>query len=289
MKKAMKYGLAGFFTFLVLTACHNEKESDPVSDLEVQAILDQLASDYDPMPEGEITRSSDNRVFAQYAKPTEKYGHGILGDKIEAEQLVVVADGVFYELILQSDYVFEDISPRLYDVDGDGEEEIITIRTHMSRGAGIAIYKTSDGELTEFARVTEIGKSNRWLNIVAIADLDHDKSLELVWIQTPHIGGILKVAEIQAGSLEVLAEKQQYSNHAIGERNLCLSVLTEQEGKKVFYVPGQSRDKIIGFTYENKDLEIFEEIIQNVDFSKPLHAQYSFNNVLEGVNNCLQE
>jgi hypothetical protein len=222
---AMKNGIAVLFSLLVLWGCHTEKEKVTISDIEAQAILNQLVSDYESLPEGAITRSLDNRVFAQYSLPTEKYGHGILGDKIEAEQLVVVVDGVFYEHKLLDEYVFEDISPRLYDVDGDGELEFITIRTNVTRGGGIAIYKIVDEQLVEYAHVTEIGSRHRWLNIVAIADLDQDKSIELVWIETPHIGGILKIAEIEAGSLKVLAEKGQYSNHAIGERNLCFAFL----------------------------------------------------------------
>ena len=74
-----------------------------------------------------------------------------------------------------------------------------------------------------------------WLNIVTINDLDNDGIVELVWIQTPHIGGILKVAKINAGALQVLDTESQYSNHEGGERNMCLSILTEQSSQKIFF------------------------------------------------------
>ena len=170
----MKDSIAVIFSLLVLWGCHQEKENAKNSNIRTQTILNQLVSDYKLLPEGVVNRSTDSAVFAQYAMPTEKYGHGILGDKIEAEQLVVVVDGVFYEHHLTDEYVFEDISPRLYDVDGDGELEFVTIRTHVSRGGGIAIYKIVDEQLVEFAHLAEIGSRHRWLNIVAIADLDHD-------------------------------------------------------------------------------------------------------------------
>jgi len=282
----MKYGLILIFSLFILIACKNEKEKLTNSDIENQTIIDQLVTNYDQLPEREIVRSTDNRVYAQFAMPTEKYSHGILGDKIEAGQLVVVVDSVFYELTLPGEFVFEDISPRLYDVDGDTELEFITIRTNISQGAGIAIYKIIDEQLVEYAFVPEIGTTYRWLNIVAIDDLDNDGIVELVWIQTPHIGGILKAAKIKAGTLKVLAEKAQYSNHAIGERNLCLSILTVQFNQKVFYVPNQSRNKIVGFTFKNNELEVFEEITQEVDFSKTLGSQYSFSNTIEEGNNC---
>ena len=283
----MKYGLIIISSLFILIACNNEKEKLTNPDIENQTILNQLVTNYEQLPEREIVRSLDNRVYAQYAMPTEKYSHGILGDKIEAEQLVVAVDSVFYELTLPGEFVFEDISPRLYDVDGDTELEFITIRTNISQGAGIAIYKIIDEQLVEYAYVPEIGTSYRWLNIVAIDDLDNDEIVELVWIQTPHIGGILKAAKIKAGTLKVLAEKAQYSNHAIGERNLCLSILTEKFNQKVFYVPNQSRNKIVGFTFKNNELEVFEEITQVVDFSNTLGSQYSFSNTIEEGNNCI--
>lgn len=282
----MKYGFIIICSLFILIACNHEKEKLTNSNIGNQTILNQLVANYEQLPEREIIRSLDNRVYAQYAKPTEKYGHGILGDKIEAEQLVVVVDSVFYELTLPGEFAFEDISPRLYDVDGDGELEFITIRTNVSKGAGIAIYKIMDGQLVEYANVPEIGTANRWLNIVAINDLDNDGIVELVWIQTPHIGGILKVAKINSGTLKVLAEKAQYSNHEIGERNLCLSILTVQSNQKVFYVPSQSRNKIVGFTFKNNELEVFEEITQVVDFSKFLGSQYGFSNTIEEGRNC---
>jgi hypothetical protein len=276
-----------FLSLLALIACNKKSDKVPDPNMEHQAILNQLRTNYEQLPEQEISISLDNRVYAQYAMPTEKYTHGILGDGIEAEQLVVVRDGVFYEYILPGDYVFEDIRPRLYDVDGDHELEVITIRTNVSKGAGIAIYKIEDGALVEYAHVPEIGNAYRWLNIAAIHDLDNDGIVELAWIETPHIGGTLKVAKIHAGKLQVLAEKAQYSNHKIGERNLCLSVLTEQSNKKVLYVPNQSRNKIVGFAFENNEFQAIDAIDQVVDFSKSLAAQYSFENTIEEENNCI--
>lgn len=271
---------------LIFAAC-KEKEEVPAPPIETISILEQLAGNYEELPEAQISMSADKRVYATYTTPTEIYSHGILGDKIEAAQLVVVVDSVFYELKLPGDYVFEDIRPRLYDVDGDNELEFITIRSNVAKGAGIVIYKIIDEQLLEYAHVAEIGTRNRWLNIVSIHDVDEDGIVELIWIQTPHIGGILKVAKIEEGTLQVLTEQSFYSNHAIGERNLCLSVLTENSNQKVFYVPSQDRSRITGFTFQNNELKVFEEIIQAVDFSKTLSTQFIFSNTIEEEDNCI--
>ena len=283
----MKTILLKIICLSLLMGCTKEQETAPPPINDGTPILIQLAENYEQLPEKEIAKNLNYNTYAQYAMPTEEYGHGVLGDKIEAKQLVVVVDSVFYEYTLPNDYVFEDIRPRLYDVDGDSKLEFITIRTNVFQGGGIAIYKIVAGQLIEYAYVPEIGTPNRWLNIVTIADLDNDGILELVWIETPHIGGIVKVAKINPGALEVLTEKAQYSNHAIGERNLCLSVLTEQLNTKPFYVSNQSRDKIIGFTFSDNELFTFEEIPQAVDFSKTLASQYNFSNLIEEVDNCI--
>ncbi len=138
-----------------------------------------IEHNYEQLPEQAIAISLDSNVYAQYTMPTDRYRHGILGDRVEGGQLVVVVNSDFYELTLENQYVFEDIRPRLYDVDKDGELEFITLRTHTALGGGITIYKIINQQLTEYAQVAEIGRSNRWLNVVAIHDLDNDGMVEL--------------------------------------------------------------------------------------------------------------
>ncbi len=273
---------------LLVSAC--SKESAPMLDPPPNSgstILEQLNESYTQLPEQAISTSRDKRVYAQYTNPTERYNHRVMGDGVEGGGLVVVVDSVFYELELPENYVFEDIRPRLFDVDQDGNLEIITIRTEVTQGAGILIYKVVNNQLEEYAYVPEIGIPSRWLNLVTINDLDNDGVIEMVWIQTPHIGGILKVSKIQPGELTVLDELSQYSNHGYGDRNLCLSVLTQQDQEKVFYVPTQNRSQIFGFKYTNDNLEIVSEIDQSVDFSKPLSEQYDFTSIVSIEDNCI--
>ena len=251
------------------------------------AIIEQLNANYSLLPEASFSISKDSSTLAAYTQPTERYRHGILGDRIEAGQLVVVINGVFFERTLSTDYVFEDIRPRLADVDHDGKLEFITIRTHVQLGGGIAIYKIENDQLIEYAHVEEIGIPNRWLNPVIIHDLDQDGTVELAWIQTPHIGGILKIAKIQPGKLKPLDETQFYSNHGIGERNLCLSVLTEENEKRVFYVPSQGRDQLVGFSFQDNQLVEEVRVDQEVDFGVPLIEQYGFEGVVVTENNCI--
>ncbi|MBX2875197.1 MAG: VCBS repeat-containing protein [Saprospiraceae bacterium] len=300
MKSILYPGLSILFVLVMISlnfSCQKEEaeitppeehnpptESDSLSHSQIRQ---RLRTEYQLMPEEQMAISKDSTTYAQYSLPVTRYRHGILVDQVEAGQLVVVLDGKFYDLTLEDTYVFEDIRPRLADVDADGVLEIVTIRSHLSNGAGIAIYKVLDDQLQEYARVEEIGLANRWLNPVAIADLDQNGTVEIVWIQTPHIGGILKIASFAAGTLSVLDETSFYSNHAIGERNLCLSVLTQEAGEFIFYVPSQNRNQIVGFSWSGDKLEQTSVIDQSVDFSTPLVDQYPFNNMIDEEDNCI--
>ena len=66
-------------------------------------------------------------------------------------------DGGVFRLVLPERRVFEDTEPRLADVDGDGDPEVIVVESDMREGARLAIYDT-DGlvSVNEF-----IGRSNR--------------------------------------------------------------------------------------------------------------------------------
>ncbi len=294
----IKYGITiSLLLILICISCTDERVlptmDEPISteetpELTSDTIRQIFGSNYVQLPESAITISEDSTVWAQYAEPTERYTHGILGDRVEAGALVVAANNQIIELILDQNYVYEDIRPRLYDIDGDGKLEVITIRSHVDLGAGIAIYKIEESTLVEYAYVPEIGIRNRWLNVVAINDLDNDGIVELVWIETPHIGGILKVVKILEGKLTAVSEARQYSNHAIGETNLCLSVVVENPNEKLVYVPDQTRTKIAGFVFISNQLVLVDLIDIAVDFSHTLATQYTFENVVDDKVNCIE-
>lgn len=269
--------VVAFLAILLFNSCDSD---EPIS----SALLLEIQSKYEQLPEQSIVYSKDSTVLALYTNPTRKYNHAILGDGIEAEQLIVAVDDVIYELRLADELVFEDIRPRLFDVDGDGELEIITLRSHIENGGGIAIYKIINDQLVEYAYVPEIGQRFRWMNVVAIGDFDNDGVIELAWIETPHIGGTLKIAKITSSRLTAFSEKSEYSNHAINDRNLCLSVVVETPDNNIIYVPTQDRNAIVGFILEGSMLKEYEFISTSVDFSLPLFSQYNFENVVEDLN-----
>ena len=159
---------------------------------------------------------------ARYDGPTTRYPHGVLGDDIEYDTLVVrLTDGREMSARWAQDIVFEDLAPRVVDVDGDGAPEVVTIESHESRGARLAVWGLVDGTLVAKAATPFIGTRFRWLAPVAVADLDGDGFVELAYVDRPHLAKVLRVwryepvANAQARLSEV-ATMNGLTNHRIG-------------------------------------------------------------------------
>ena len=164
--------------------------------------------------------AAENVVEARYDAPTTRYAHGVLGDAIEWGALVMeVEGGRTVRLVLPQERVFEDVAPRLYDVDGDGDKEVIVVESHQAVGARLAIYDP-DGLV---AANDYIGQANRWLAPIGVgaADFDGDGLVELVYIDRPHLAKTLRVFTFVDGALKPIARFPGVTNHRIGESDIA--------------------------------------------------------------------
>ncbi|MXQ06371.1 VCBS repeat-containing protein [Alphaproteobacteria bacterium GH1-50] len=157
---------------------------------------------------------------AVYSEPTTRYAHGVLGDAIEWGALELRgADGKLYRIHLPEYRVFEDTAPRLVDVDGDGEAEVVVVESDTTLGARLAVYDTEGlVSATKF-----IGTSNRWLAPVGIgaADLDGDGQVELAYVDRPHLAKTLRIFRFAPDALVPLADLPGVTNHRIGETDIA--------------------------------------------------------------------
>ncbi len=167
-------------------------------------------------------RAARTVLGATYTAPTTRYAHGVLGDAVEWGALTLRIDScpacaaVRAETItitLPDTRVFEDIAPRLADLDGDGAPEVIVVETDVARGAALAVY----GPGGKIAQTPHIGQSNRWLAPLGSADLDGDGYVELAYIDRPHLAKTLRIWRFANGALEPVADLPGLTNHRIGE------------------------------------------------------------------------
>ncbi len=209
----------------------------------------------DGLSDGEIVTSQRYRDIGQawYVSPTKRYRHAILGDAVEAGGLAVkTRSGKVIRVKLPSHEVFEDRTPRLADLDGDGTAEVITILSSMTKGAAIAIFRLRNGKLKMWARTPFIGRSHRWLNIAGIADFNGDGRLDVAAVWTPHIGGTLKFWTLSSGKLRLLGTLDGFSNHFIGSREQRLSAVGDIDGNGItdLVLPSANRRslRMVGFS-----------------------------------------
>ena len=211
--------------------------------------------------------SAENILSAEYAVPTDRYAHGILGDAIEWAELHIITDGAddnlrkLYRVVLPPDRVFEDVAPRLVDVDGDGQQEVVVVETRASEGAQLAIYD----ETGKIAATPHIGRTNRWLAPIGAADLDGDGAIEIAYIDRPHLAKTLRVWRYLDGALVPVADLPGLTNHRIGERDIGGGIRDCGQGPEMI-TASADWSRVMATTLQNGQLET-RDIGQHVDRS----------------------
>ena len=200
------------------------------------------------LPDGRVATGTGDIAKAWYSEPTQRYKHGVLGDKIEAGALKVVNErGEIYTFRLPKTQVFEDITPRLADLDGDGKTEVITILSSVTQGASIAIFHLNGNAFIKAGQTPYIGLKNRWLNIAGIDRFTGNSNPEIAIVVRPHLDGLLQFYKFKSGKLELLASASGYTNHIIGSKELRLSTSldVDQNRKQDLIIPSLNRRELV--------------------------------------------
>lgn len=185
-------------------------------------------------------------VAARYEGEVTRYPHGVLGDEIEYDTLVVtLSDGRVLRRRWQAPLVFEDIAPRLWDVTGDGVPEVVTVESHADRGARLAIWEVRQGDLQPLAATPFIGQRFRWLAPVGAADLDGDGAIEIAYVDRPHLAKTLRIWRYQNGTLTQVAAAEGFSNHRIGWDYIVGGLRVCGEGPEIVLPSGDWRHVMV--------------------------------------------
>ncbi|MBO9412884.1 VCBS repeat-containing protein [Ruegeria sp. R8_2] len=173
--------------------------------------------------------AADTVTRAHFTDPTTRYAHGVLGDFVEYGGLEMriedassqaplrlqpIYEWTTHSIKLPPDRVFEDLEPRLADVDLDGTNEVIVVESSVHEGAQLAIYNAR-GE--KVAATPHIGTRFRWLAPIGAADLDGDGHVEIAYIDRPHLAKTLRIWRFKDGALTEIAALPGLTNHKIGE------------------------------------------------------------------------
>ncbi|WP_368073641.1 FG-GAP repeat domain-containing protein [Tateyamaria omphalii] len=203
---------------------------------------------------------------ARYADPTDRYAHGVLGDAIEWGTLeLVMQGGDVRRFVLPRDHVFEDIAPRLADLDGDGAPEVMVVEADMSKGAAFAVYG-AQGKITE---TPHIGTRNRWLAPLGAADLDGDGVVEIAYVDRPHLAKTLRIWRYRDGALQHVADLRGVTNHRIGETDIAGGIRTCGPGPEMVLATANWSD-LAAITWDGRQF-VFDDL--GTDTTRPAFAR----------------
>ena len=182
---------------------------------------------------------------AEFAAPTRRYAHAVLGDDVEYAALILHRSNLNADPALGSHAimrrehitirlpltrVFEDLVPRLVDLDQDGAPEVIVVESDAQKGAQLAIYDASG---TKMAATPHIGTRFRWLAPIGAADLDGDGYMEIGYIDRPHLAKTLRIWQFRDGALEPIASTPGLTNHRIGEDFITSAIRDCGQGPEI--------------------------------------------------------
>lgn len=162
-------------------------------------------------------------LAARLTDPTDRYPHNVLGHlrgfaALEAD----LPGGAMARLTLPETRVFEDVAPRLWDVDGDGRAEVVVVESDRDLGARLTAWTVRGEavgapELVLRAAGDFIGRRFRWLALAGIADFTGDGRPEIALVEMPHLARRLVLVGLRGARFEPLAQLDGVSNHRIGE------------------------------------------------------------------------
>jgi hypothetical protein len=211
------------------------------------------------LADGHVVSGSRDIGRVWLAEPTTRYDHGVLGDKIESGALIVeTRDGKLHTVRLTDDAVFEDLEPRLADLDGDGHDEIIVVKSYLARGSSLAIVALRKGRYDIVAETPPLGGPHRWLNPAGIGDFNGDGKIDIALVRQPHVVGALELWTFADGRLRKTATLPDTANHIAGTRALGLSANADFDGDGILdiAIPSLSRGtlRIVSFAPEAREI-----------------------------------
>ena len=184
----------------------------------------------DALPDARILVDDDERVLL-LTRPTRRYGHGVLGDAVEAAGITLVTTrmdpAVVQHIAVPAPAVVEGLAPIWADFTGDGEREIIVTLSDETQGARVVVFDEAGGQIAAGAA---IGAGYRWRHQLAAAPFGPSGELEIADVLTPHIGGPVEFMHRLGADLHIGARVYGYTSHQIGSRNLDTAVAGDLDG-----------------------------------------------------------
>jgi hypothetical protein len=231
-------------------------------DLVLGEVADSPRIPLNALPDSRLLVDSSGRLVL-LTGPTDRYGHGVLGDRLEASSLKVVDLRAHPRSVLEIEIpegdVAEGIAPILADLTGDGRDEIVLTLSNSRVGARLAVLD-STGQIV--AEGPPIGRGGRWRHQLAVAPFGPNGEIELVDVLTPHLGVVVEFFRLEGDELKLVARLPGFSTHLLGSRNLDMALAgdLDGDGRIELLVPTQDKSRLGGIRRTATGAEIAWEL-----------------------------
>jgi hypothetical protein len=218
--------------------------------------------DAQALPDARITLGildgTDNLQALVLSDPTDRYPHGVLGDKLEAGSVTVMTvspNALSFRArhIVRPPAVIEDLIAMLSPIGEGSRPAVVVVKSVPHQGSSIVALGWRESNLETLAEGPSFGQGNRWVHVIGAADLSGDSIPELIAVNTPHIAGVLVAYERRGIALVPTAKALGYASHSLGSRNQDQAAIADMSGNGRLEVilPRQSRDVLAALEMAN--------------------------------------
>ena len=149
---------------------------------------------------------------------------------------------------LSKDSIFEDMGPRLFDIDNDGDLKAIVVDSKLGLGAALVVYDLEGGRLRRTEN-PKFGSQNSWLAPIGVADFNGDGHMDVAYVDRPHLAKTLRVWTCRDGKLTEIASLKGVTNHSIGEPFITSNIRI-CNGRPEMILNDSSRKNIVSVFFE---------------------------------------
>ena len=211
------------------------------------------------LPGSQIATGKHDVARAWLAEPTDRYDHDILGSRNEAGALVIeLRDGARQIVHLKPDAVFEDLKPRIVDLDGDNQDAIVVVKSYLKRGSALAVIAERKGRFDVVTETPPLGAPHRWLAPAGIADFTGDHHPDIAVVRQPHAVGTIELWSWRDGRLQKGPEMPDAANHIAGTRALDMAAVGDFDADNIpdIAIPSFDRThlRIVSFSPQPREI-----------------------------------
>jgi len=206
----------------------------------------------DALPGSHVTFGGGFIARAWFADPTQRIEGSAIGPWVAGALVVQDKATQKYRIDLGLDQAFEDLRPRIADIDGNGDQTLFAVRSSVSQGSAlIAVRLESGGLLHIIAETAPARQAKGWLNPVGIADFIGDGRKSVAVVASPDQHGELQLWDLSNHVFSNRIKVPGVSNHLPGQAIQDMAVVADYDGDGIadIAVPNASRTTIRILTF----------------------------------------